>query len=412
MAMEITEVLLNAQAVDGTVPKHAEDGLKQYEEQNLPSFLPSLAGEIANEEKPVESRKLAGFYLKNALDAEEQHRKYELVQRRLSLDVGTLSSPVHDACSTASLVIAKDHCCQAFSSTCYEKLGPYIKDIFSITAKSVREDEEPVALQELKFWRSICDGEIDTLEEYGGGFTGESDVPCFYFIKQALLALVPMLLETLLKQEENQDHDEGSWNLAMAGGTYLGLIVRDDIVPFVMPFIIEENVVKLDWSQREAATYAFGSKLEGPSPDKLTSIVNVALNFILTVLTKDPNRHVKDTTAWTIGRNFEFLHGYAMETSFVTGENCQQIVTVLLQSIKQAPSVAEKACGAMYFLAQGYEDVGSTSPSIPYIQEIVQALLTVTHREDAGESWLRTAAYETLNEVVRCSTDDTAVMLL
>ncbi|KAJ9189305.1 hypothetical protein P3X46_000615 [Hevea brasiliensis] len=546
MAMEVTQVLLNAQSIDGNVRKQAEESLKQFQEQNLPSFLLSLSGELANEDKPVDSRKLAGLILKNALDAKEQHRKFELVQRWLSLDaavksqikvclVNTLSSTASDARSTASQVVAKvagielpqkqwpeligslllnihqlpahvkqatletlgylceeispdvvdqdqvnkiltavvqgmnasetnndvrlaatralynalgfaqanfsndmerDYimrvvceatlspevkirqaafeCLVSISSMYYEKLARYMQDVFNITAKAVREDEEPVALQAIEFWSSICDEEIDILEEYGGDFTGDSDVPCFYFIKQALPALIPMLLETLLKQEDDQDQDEGAWNIAMAGGTCLGLVARtvgDDIVPLVMPFI-EENITKPDWRQREAATYAFGSILEGPSPDKLTSIVNVALNFMLTALTKDPNNHVKDTTAWTLGRIFEFLHGSTVDTPIITQANCQQIITVLLQSMKDVPNVAEKACGALYFLAQGYEEAGPSSPLTPYFQEIVHALLTVTHREDAGESRLRTAAYETLNEVVRCSTDETAPMVL
>ncbi|EYU19659.1 hypothetical protein ABFS82_06G099600 [Erythranthe guttata] len=546
MAMEVTQVLLSAQAVDSTVRKHAEETLKQFQEQNLPGFLLSLSGELANEEKPVESRKLAGLILKNALDAKEQHRKYELVQRWLSLDVAlksqikacllqTLSSTASDARSTASQVIAKvagielpqkqwpelilsllsnihqvpphvkqatletlgylceevvpevvdqdqvnkiltavvqgmnanegsidvrlaatralynalgfaqanfsndmerDYimrvvceatlstevkirqaafeCLASIGSSYYEKLAPYIQDIFNITSKAVREDEEPVALQAIEFWSSICDEEIDILEEYGGDFTADSDVPCYYFIKQALPALVPMLLETLLKQEEDQDQDEGAWNLAMAGGTCLGLVARtagDDIVPLVMPFI-EANITKEDWRHREAATYAFGSILEGPSPDKLTPIVNVALNFMLSALTKDPSSHVKDTTAWTLGRIFEFLHGATVETPIITPANCQQIITVLLQSMKDSPNVAEKACGALYFLAQGYEDVGPTSPLTPFFQEIVQSLLNVTHREDAGESRLRTSAYEALNEVVRSSGDETARLVL
>lgn len=546
MAMEVTQVLLNAQAVDATVRKHAEDTLRQFQEQNLPGFLLSLSGELSGEDKPVDSRKLAGLILKNALDAKEQHRKYELVQRWLALDVAvktqikacllqTLSSPVSDARSTASQVIAKvagielpqkqwpeligsllsnshqvpahvkqatletlgylceevspdvvdqdqvnkiltavvqgmnanevnndvrlaatralynalgfahtnfsinmerDYimrvvceatlspdlkirqaafeCLVSISSTYYEKLAAYIQDIFTITAKAVREDEEPVALQAIEFWSSICDEEIDILEDYGGEFTADSEIPCYFFIKQALPALVPMLLETLLKQEEDQDQDEGAWNLAMAGGTCLGLVARtvgDDIVPLVMPFI-EENITKPDWRQREAATYAFGSILEGPSPDRLTPIVNVALGFMLTALTTDPNSHVKDTTAWTLGRIFEFLHGSTVETPIITPVNCQQIITVLLQSMSDAANVAEKACGALYFLAQGYEDVGSSSPITPYFQDIVKSLLAVTDREDAGESRLRTAAYETLNEVVRCSTDETAPMVL
>ena len=546
MAMEVTQILLNAQSIDGNVRKHAEDSIKQFQEQNLPSFLLSLSGELANDDKPVESRKLAGLILKNALDAKEQHRKFELVQSWVTLDsavkaqiktclLQTLSSAVSDARSTASQVIAKiagielpqkqwpelivsllsnihqqaanvrqatletlgylceevspnvvdqdqvnkiltavvqgmnasegnndvrlaatralynalgfaqanfsndmerDYimrvvceatlspevkirqaafeCLVSISSTYYEKLAHYIQDIFNITAKAVREDEEPVALQAIEFWSSICDEEIDILEDYGGDFTGDSAIPCFYFIKQALPALVPLLLETLLKQEEDQDQDEGAWNIAMAGGTCLGLVARtvgDDIVPLVMPFI-EENITKPEWRQREAATYAFGSILEGPSPDKLTPIVNVALTFMLTALTKDPNNQVKDTTAWTLGRIFEFLHGSTIDSPIITQANCQQIITVLLQSMKDVPNVAEKACGALYFLAQGFEEEGPSSTLTPFFQEIVQALLTVTHREDASESRLRTAAYETLNEVVRCSTDETASMVL
>ncbi|KAG7016818.1 Importin subunit beta-1, partial [Cucurbita argyrosperma subsp. argyrosperma] len=53
------QVLLNAQSIDANVRKQAEDSLRQFQEQNLPSFLLSLSGELGNEEKPVDSRKLA-----------------------------------------------------------------------------------------------------------------------------------------------------------------------------------------------------------------------------------------------------------------------------------------------------------------------------------------------------------------
>ena len=79
MALEFTRVLLNAKSIDETVRKHEEESLKQFQEQTLPSFLLSLTGESANDGKPIDSRKLAGFILKNALDAKEQRRKFELV---------------------------------------------------------------------------------------------------------------------------------------------------------------------------------------------------------------------------------------------------------------------------------------------------------------------------------------------
>ncbi|CAN1851595.1 Importin subunit beta-1 [Linum perenne] len=79
--------------------------------------------------------------------------------------------------------------------------------------------------------------------------------------------------------------------------------------------------------------------------------------------------------------------------------------------MKDAPNVAEKACGALYFLAQGYEDA-DPCPLTPYFQDIAQSLLTASHREDVGKSRLRTAACEALNEVVRCSTEETASLVL
>jgi importin subunit beta-1 len=56
------------------------------------------------------------------------------------------------------------------------------------------------------------------------------------FIKAATPHLVPVLLEQLVKQEEGQEQDESTWNLAMSAGTCLGLVARvagNDVVPVV-----------------------------------------------------------------------------------------------------------------------------------------------------------------------------------
>eukprot|EP00250_Pteridium_aquilinum_P007789 c17439_g2_i1 orf=1-960(-) len=320
--MEVTQILLNAQSPDGSVRKLAEENLKQFQEQNLPVFFLSLVHELANNDKPLESRTLAGLILKNSLDAKESSRKQEQVQAWISLDstlkgqikgvlLMTLSSPISQASHTSAQVIAKvasielprgewpeligallanmggqlqteqppylkqatletlgyvceeissevlaqeqvnsmltavvqgmntaetsndvrlaairallnaldfahsnfendmerDYimrviceatlcqdarvrqaafeCLVSISSTYYGKLAPYMQDVFSITAKAVREDEEQVALQAIEFWSSICDEEIEVQEEYGSEFSGDSEVPYFKFIKQA-----------------------------------------------------------------------------------------------------------------------------------------------------------------------------------------------------------------------------------
>lgn len=296
-------------------------------------------------------------------------------------------------------------CLVSIASTYYDFLEPYMQTLFELTSNAVRSDEEAVALQAIEFWSSICDEEIE-LQEFEAADSAESGPSHSRFIEKALSSLVPMLLETLLKQDEDQDQDDNMWNLSMAGGTCLGLVARtvgDGIVPLVMPFV-EANISKPDWRCREAATYAFGSILEGPTTEKLSPLVQSGLGFLLDAM-KDQNSHVKDTTAWTLGRIFEFLHSPASGFSVITSDNLQRILGVLLDSIKDTPNVAEKVCGAIYYLAQGYEDAGTTDSSrlTPYLPNIISCLISTADRTDGGDSKLRSASYETLNEVVRCS---------
>ncbi|TYJ40187.1 hypothetical protein E1A91_A04G122400v1 [Gossypium mustelinum] len=538
MAMEITQFLLAAQSADAKVRTEAEARLRQFQEQNMPVFLLSLSVELSNDDKPVESRRLAGIVLKNSLDAKDAIRKEQLVQQWMAIDISiksqikdsllrTLGSSVPEARHTAAQVIAKiasieiprkqwpeligsllnnmtqqdnpaalkqatlealgyvceeishqdlvqdevnavltavvqgmnlaEHgpevrlaatkalynalefaqtnfenemernyimkvvcdtamskeveirqaafeCLVAIASAYYEVLEPYMQTLFQLTSNAVKGDEETVALQAIEFWSSICDEEIE-LQEFESPESGDSGPPHSGFIEKALPSLVPLLLETLLKQEEDQDQDDTIWNISMAGGTCLGLVARtvgDAIVPLVMPFV-ESNILKQDWRCREAATYAFGSILEGPTVEKLSPLVQAGLDFLLNTM-KDGNNHVKDTTAWTLSRIFELLHSPASGFSIISPENLKRVVGVLLESIKDAPNVAEKVCGAIYYLVQGYDDAGpSASLLSPYLTDIISCLISTADRTDGGDSKLRSSAYETLNEVVRCS---------
>jgi len=65
--MDITQILLAAQSPDANLRTVAETNLTQFQEQNLPNFLLSLSVELSNDEKPPESRRLAGIILKNSL---------------------------------------------------------------------------------------------------------------------------------------------------------------------------------------------------------------------------------------------------------------------------------------------------------------------------------------------------------
>ncbi|GJP60988.1 hypothetical protein CLOP_g18199 [Closterium sp. NIES-67] len=375
-------------------------GTDSLAQEQVNSVLTAVVQGMNKTEPNNDIRLAATRALSNALEFAQTNFENE-VERNYIMTVICEAS----LCPDVRVRQAAFECLVAISSTYYSKLAPYMNDIFQITAKATREDQEPVALQAVELWSSICDEEIELQEEY----TADSEVTNFNFIKQALPALVPMLLETLTKQEEGQDSDETAWNLAMAGGTCLGLVARtvgNDIVPLVMPYV-QENISKPEWRNREAATYAFGSILEGPDTEQLVPLVNSALGFMLNAM-KDENAHVKDTTAWTLGRIFEIVHGSSPENPIINATNLPAILAVLIESLKDVPNVAEKVCGAIYFLAQGSEGSEGALSLTPYFQPLITALLATADREDASDSRLRSSAYETLNEIVRCSGDDTA----
>ena len=68
-ATDLSDVLQNAQSPDSNTRNQAEQQLKQYQQQNLASYLLSLATEVSSDAKPEHTRQMAGLMLKNALDA-------------------------------------------------------------------------------------------------------------------------------------------------------------------------------------------------------------------------------------------------------------------------------------------------------------------------------------------------------
>lgn len=190
-----------------------------------------------------------------------------------------------------------------------------------------------------------------------------------------------MLLHLLTKQEEDADDDE--WNVSMAAGTCLSLLagaVQDAIVPAVIPFI-EAHIKAEDWHHREAAVMTFGSILEGPDPAVLTPLVNQALPLLIGMMT-DSNVHVKDTTAWTLGRICDLLI-----TCIKPDVHLHPLISALVNGLQDSPRIVANSCWALMNLADQlglfYEeaaDPNNANPLSPYYDGVVQALLRVTDR--------------------------------
>uniref|UniRef100_A0A8C9EN56 Karyopherin subunit beta 1 n=1 Tax=Pavo cristatus TaxID=9049 RepID=A0A8C9EN56_PAVCR len=230
-----------------------------------------------------------------------------------------------------------------------------------------------------------------------------------FYAKGALQYLVPILTQTLTKQDENDDDDD--WNPCKAAGVCLMLLAtccEDDIVPHVLPFI-KEHIKNPDWRYRDAAVMAFGCILEGPEPNQLKPLVIQAMPTLIELM-KDPSVVVRDTAAWTVGRICEMLPEAAINDIYLA-----PLLQCLIEGLSAEPRVASNVCWAFTSLAEAaYEaaDVAddqeepATYCLSSSFELIVQKLLETTDRPDGHQNNLRSSAYEALMEIVKNSAKD------
>jgi importin subunit beta-1 len=141
----------------------------------------------------------------------------------------------------------------------------------------------------------------------------------------------------------------------------------------------------------------------------LAGLVRGALDFLLVAL-RDAHPGVKNTTAWAIGRIFEFVHGQSgVQPPLLGPQTLPPVVAALLEALRDAPHVAEKACYAISQLAAGFRPQGQTSSLSPFFKDVVQGLLETAARpvEGADGTRLHTQAFEAINEVVESAAPDT-----
>ncbi|CAK9008804.1 Importin subunit beta-1 (Karyopherin subunit beta-1) (ATKPNB1) [Durusdinium trenchii] len=96
--MSLTELLLATQ--DPRTRAQAEAQIKQAEQANVEQYFTALAQELANAEKPVVARQLAGLLLKNGLAAKDLAKDRELKARWASLPAASRNL-VKEATTTA-----------------------------------------------------------------------------------------------------------------------------------------------------------------------------------------------------------------------------------------------------------------------------------------------------------------------
>ena len=137
--------------------------------------------------------------------------------------------------------------------------------LFAITMEAMRSEVDEVSLQGIEFWSTVCDEEVDLAIE--ASEAAEMGRPpqrtSRFYAKGALQYLVPVIIQTLTKQELMDDDDD--WNPCKAAGVCLMLLANcceEDVIQHVIPFV-QSNIKSDNWRYREAAVMAFGCIMEG-----------------------------------------------------------------------------------------------------------------------------------------------------
>lgn len=289
--------------------------------------------------------------------------------------------------------IAAFECLVQIATEYYDFLLPYMNNIGPLTWETIKTASEKVAIPAMEFWSTVCDEELDLLELQGAG--QQAPRPLLKVIEQATHLLVPILTETLCRQQSEEDDD--TWNLAMAAGTCLGLVaqvVGDACVDIVLNFV-SSNFQQQDWKLREAAVLAYGSIMEGPSSEKIRPTVEPIYPHLVQSL-NDPVARVRDTVAWTLGRIAQF-HPTIVPVA--------QLVPVLCEKLRDVPRVASNVCWVIQVLseAQLWPSPGQPPPSTAlseFFTRLAEALLGCVARPDAEERQLRMSAYNSLSILI------------
>jgi len=306
-------------------------------------------------------------------------------------------------------------CLTEIASTYYEKLSEYMDTIFRLTMEAIQRDEEDVAKQAIEFWSSLCEVEMDILDEaeelQARGMPVERQ--CTRYMQAAIEHLGPVLLEALTKQDEDVDVDDEHYNVSMAAAMCLSLVaqtIEDLVVPVIMPFA-QQNIQNENWRMREAATMAFACILDGTSAEAIGPVVNQSIPVLLNALS-DPHVLVRDTSAYTIGRICD-LHVRA-----IPAETFPTLVNGLMSKLTtESARVSTQACNAINNLASAFADdeaaaTSGTNALSQYIPSLLDTLLKTADREDADDHNLRVSAIEAVSVLVQYSAPDVQPVLL
>jgi len=281
--------------------------------------------------------------------------------------------------------------------------GNTLQNIGIVTFSDIKMDIiEEVALVALEIWCSICDEEIERLK------AGDVSKPCRDYIRTAYPALLPLLLESLKRESDN---DESDWNISFAAACCLSLVaqvIKDAIADDVLLFI-GRNISSAEWKSRDAALLSFVSILKGPQKATVTNIIGQAMETLLYLL-KDSNSHVRETAAWTFAKITESSVEVLLDPKVLP-----KLIENLIMALNDTPKVSNQICFTLHNLPEAAKpiDESASGPLSIYFKNMLDALWVNAFRKDAFDKGVNLAnsSLAAFSNMIQYSAADTLTIL-
>lgn len=385
------------------------DGLPPIDEKTTDAMLTAIVDGI-QKTRPEPIRLAASIALRNSLVFADKNMERKPERDAIMNNICEATQSTDPRVRTVAF-----ECVTQIAEHYYDKLGDYMTAIFQLTIDAIRRDDEAVAKQAIEFWSTLCEVEMEMLDEEQDFSSRGVPVerPCVRYVTAAVEHLGPVLLETLAKQDDEADTEDEHYDVSMAGAMCLSLVaqtVEDLVVPVIMPFVTT-NIQNENWRLRDAATMAFACILDGTSADAIGSVVNQSIPVLLNALS-DSHVMVRDTSAYAIGRICD-LH-----IRSIPAETLPLLINGLMSKLlTESTRVSAQACSALHNLANAFagDDAAAqlgTNALSQYIPALLETLLKTADREDADDHNLRVSAIEALSVLVQYSAPDVQPVLL
>ncbi|KAK4117542.1 ARM repeat-containing protein [Canariomyces notabilis] len=293
-------------------------------------------------------------------------------------------------------------CLNRIMALYYEHMRFYMeKALFGLTILGMKSTDEDVAKLAVEFWSTVCEEEIAIEDDNAQVESSDQMRPFYFFSRVATNEVVPVLLGLLTQQDEDAADDE--YNISRAAYQCLQLYAQSvgaTIIPPVIQFV-EANLRHENWHNRDAAVSAFGAIMDGPEEKVLEPIVKSGMQPLISMM-EDPSVHVRDSTAYALGRITETC-SEAIDPS----QHLDPLIRSLFNGLMNSPKMAASCCWALMNIAERFagEPGAAQNPLTPHFNQSVTNLLAVTSKLDA-EPTVRTAAYEVLNVFVQNAAND------